>query len=67
MSDSTDSSPPAAALSDQEVVEMVAGIRGRLFAEVGKVIVGQQEVVDQMLMFGAYLKTVKSICLKTLT
>ena len=29
---------------------MVAGIRGRLFAEVGKVIVGQQEVVDQMLV-----------------
>jgi MoxR-like ATPase len=50
MSDSTDSSPPAAALSDQEVVEMVAGIRGRLFAEVGKVIVGQQDVVDQMLI-----------------
>ena len=29
---------------------MVAGIRERLFAEVGKVIVGQHEVVDQMLI-----------------
>ncbi|MEQ1751933.1 MAG: MoxR family ATPase, partial [Prosthecobacter sp.] len=50
MSDSTDTPPPAAALSDQEVVEMVAGIREKMMSEVGKVIVGQHEVIDQMLI-----------------
>ncbi len=50
MSEPSDSPPATAALSEKEVVEIIAGARGRIFAEVGKVIVGQIEVVDQMLI-----------------
>ena len=49
-----DSAAPAAAvpeaLSEAEALGLLAGARQRLFAEVGKVVVGQQEVVDQMLV-----------------
>lgn len=38
------------ALSEKEVVQLLAGARDRLFAEVGKVIVGQREVIDEMLV-----------------
>ncbi len=50
MSDSNDPSPTAVALSEKEIVEMVAGIREKMTTEVGKVIVGQIEVIDQMLI-----------------
>lgn len=42
--------PPAATLSERQVVELLASARQRLFAEVGKVIVGQTHVVDEMLI-----------------
>lgn len=49
-----DSHDPAAVspatLSDQEAVALLAGAREQIFAEVGKVIVGQREVVDEMLI-----------------
>ncbi len=50
MSDSNDSSPTAVTLPEKEIVEMVAGIREKMTTEVGKVIVGQIEVIDQMLI-----------------
>jgi len=50
MSDSTDSPPAAATLSEKEVIETLAGARERILAEVGKVIVGQTQVVDEMLI-----------------
>ena len=37
-------------LSERQVVELLSTARQRLFAEVGKVIVGQQHVVDEMLI-----------------
>ena len=37
-------------LSERQVVELLSSARQRLFAEVGKVIVGQQHVVDEMLI-----------------
>ncbi len=37
-------------ISDQQAVELLAGARDRILVEVGKVIVGQQEVIDQMLV-----------------
>ncbi|MBE7495712.1 MAG: MoxR family ATPase [Verrucomicrobiaceae bacterium] len=37
-------------LSERQVVEILSTARQRLFAEVGKVIVGQQHVVDEMLI-----------------
>lgn len=50
MTDSQASTSSAEIMSDQEAVERLAGARERIFAEVGKVIVGQHEVVDQMLI-----------------
>ncbi|HEY1081976.1 MAG TPA: AAA family ATPase [Prosthecobacter sp.] len=50
MSDSADFSPADAVLSDKEAVELLAGARERILAEVGKVIVGQTQVVDEMLI-----------------
>ncbi|MBB5035813.1 AAA family ATPase [Prosthecobacter dejongeii] len=50
MSDLSDSSPAAAVLSDQEAVTLLAGARERILAEVGKVIVGQIQVLDEMLI-----------------
>jgi MoxR-like ATPase len=40
----------AAPLSERQLVELLSTARQRLFAEVGKVIVGQQHVVDEMLI-----------------
>jgi MoxR-like ATPase len=40
----------SASLSERQVVEILSTARQRLFAEVGKVIVGQQHVVDEMLI-----------------
>ena len=37
-------------LSERQVVELLSTARQRLFTEVGKVIVGQQHVVDEMLI-----------------
>ena len=37
-------------LTERQVVELLSTARQRLFAEVGKVIVGQQHVVDEMLI-----------------
>jgi MoxR-like ATPase len=42
--------PASATLTDEEAVAMLAGARKRIMDEVAKVIVGQQEVVDQMLV-----------------
>ncbi len=50
MSDLPDSTPAAAVLSDQEAVTLLAGARERILAEVGKVIVGQTQVLDEMLI-----------------
>ncbi|TDU71266.1 MoxR-like ATPase [Prosthecobacter fusiformis] len=50
MSDLTDSSPAAPALTEKEVIETLAGARERIIAEVGKVIVGQTQVIDEMLI-----------------
>jgi MoxR-like ATPase len=40
----------SASLSERQVVELLSTARQRLFAEVGKVIVGQQHVIDEMLI-----------------
>ena len=50
MSDLTDSPPAAAALTEKEVIETLAGAREKIIAEVGKVIVGQTQVIDEMLI-----------------
>lgn len=50
MSDLTESPPAAAVLSEKEVIETLAGARKRILAEVGKVIVGQVQVIDEMLI-----------------
>lgn len=50
MTDASAPPPADVSITDQEAVEMLAGARERIFAEVGKVIVGQQDVVDQMLV-----------------
>jgi len=50
MSAPPDLPPSAAPLTERQVVEMLATARQRLFAEVGKVIVGQQHVIDEMLI-----------------
>lgn len=42
--------PSSATLTDEQAVAMLAGARNRILDEVAKVIVGQQEVVDQMLV-----------------
>ncbi|MBV6498367.1 MAG: hypothetical protein CJBNEKGG_00589 [Prosthecobacter sp.] len=49
MSDFT-AAPASATITDEEAVAMLAGARKRIMDEVAKVIVGQQEVVDQMLV-----------------
>lgn len=40
----------AAPLSERQLVELLTTARQRLFTEVGKVIVGQQHVIDEMLI-----------------
>ncbi len=40
----------AAPLTERQLVELLASARQRLFTEVGKVIVGQQHVIDEMLI-----------------
>lgn len=40
----------AAPLSERQLVELLTSARQRLFNEVGKVIVGQQHVIDEMLI-----------------
>lgn len=50
MSAPPDLPPSSAPLSERQVVELLATARQRLFAEVGKVIVGQQHVIDEMLI-----------------
>ena len=50
MSASPDLPPSSAPLSERQIVEMLATARQRLFAEVGKVIVGQLHVIDEMLI-----------------
>jgi MoxR-like ATPase len=50
----SDSTAPAVAtapsLSDKEALEMLAQARERIFAEVGKVVVGQRHVIDEVLV-----------------
>ncbi len=46
----SDPNGTAAPLSERQLVELLASARQRLFAEVGKVIVGQQHVIDEMLI-----------------
>ena len=46
----SDPNGTAASLSERQLVELLATARQRLFAEVGKVIVGQQHVIDEMLI-----------------
>jgi MoxR-like ATPase len=50
MSASPDLPPSSAPLTERQIVEMLATARQRLFAEVGKVIVGQLHVIDEMLI-----------------
>ncbi|MBE2285944.1 MAG: MoxR family ATPase [Prosthecobacter sp.] len=50
MSAPPDLPPSSAPLSERQVVELLSTARQRLFAEVGKVIVGQQHVIDEMLI-----------------
>ena len=44
------SEPAADAPTETEVAELLGGVRDRLFREVGKVIVGQNEAVEQILV-----------------
>ncbi len=46
----SDPNGSAAPLTERQIVELLATARQRLFAEVGKVIVGQQHVIDEMLI-----------------
>jgi len=50
MSAPPDLPPSSAPLTERQIVELLATARQRLFAEVGKVIVGQQHVIDEMLI-----------------
>jgi len=50
MSAPPDLPPSSAPLSERQLVELLASARQRLFTEVGKVIVGQQHVIDEMLI-----------------
>jgi MoxR-like ATPase len=50
MSASPDLPPSSAPLTERQIVELLATARQRLFAEVGKVIVGQLHVIDEMLI-----------------
>src|SRR5438046_6505810 len=42
--------PPRAKLGDSEALEMLAGAVARIRQELGKVIVGQESVIDQLLI-----------------
>jgi MoxR-like ATPase len=50
MSAPPDLPPSSATLTERQIVELLATARQRLFAEVGKVIVGQLHVIDEMLI-----------------
>ncbi len=50
MSASPDLPPSSAPLTERQIVELLATARQRLFTEVGKVIVGQLHVIDEMLI-----------------
>ena len=50
MSAPPDLPPSSAPLTERQIVELLATARQRLFAEVGKVIVGQLHVIDEMLI-----------------
>ena len=50
MSASSDLTPSSAPLNERQIVELLATARQRLFNEVGKVIVGQLHVIDEMLI-----------------
>ncbi|MCX6839030.1 MAG: MoxR family ATPase [Verrucomicrobia bacterium] len=50
MSASSDLPPSSAPLNERQIVELLATARQRLFNEVGKVIVGQLHVIDEMLI-----------------
>ena len=50
MSAPPDLPPSSEPLTERQIVEMLATARERLFAEVGKVIVGQLHVIDEMLI-----------------
>lgn len=50
MSAPPDLPPSSETLTERQIVELLASARQRLFAEVGKVIVGQLHVIDEMLI-----------------
>ena len=50
MSAPPDLPPSTAPLTERQIVELLSTARQRLFAEVGKVIVGQKHVIDEMLI-----------------
>jgi len=50
MSAPPDLPPSSAPLTERQIVELLATARQRLFTEVGKVIVGQLHVIDEMLI-----------------
>ncbi len=50
MSAPPDLPPSSEPLTERQIVELLATARQRLFAEVGKVIVGQLHVIDEMLI-----------------
>ena len=50
MSAPPDLPPSSAPLTERQIVELLATARQRLFAEVGKVVVGQLHVIDEMLI-----------------
>jgi MoxR-like ATPase len=50
MSAPPDLPPSSEPLTERQIVELLATARERLFAEVGKVIVGQLHVIDEMLI-----------------
>ncbi len=50
MSAPPDLPPSSAPLTERQIVELLATARQRLFTEVGKVVVGQLHVIDEMLI-----------------
>ena len=50
MSAPPDLPPSSSPLTERQIVELLATARQRLFAEVGKVVVGQLHVIDEMLI-----------------
>jgi len=50
MSAPPDLPPSSAPLTERQIVELLATARQRLFAEVGKIVVGQLHVIDEMLI-----------------